>query len=78
MSSFEPHKRHLWTLLIYFFNLKKYATEAHQLYVETYSEAASNERSCREWFQKFEKGEFDIENKEHKKKNTMENTSNKT
>ena len=32
--------------------------------VETYVEAALCEKSCREWFQKFKNGEFDIENKE--------------
>lgn len=63
MSSFEPNKRHLRELLIYFFNLKKSATEAHRLLVEAYGEAALSERSCREWFQKFKNGEFDIEDK---------------
>ena len=51
---------HLWEVLIYFFNLKKSAAEAHRLLVETYGEAVLSERSCREWFQKFKKGEFDI------------------
>ena len=60
MSSFEPNKRHLRKLLIYFFNLKKSA-EAHRLLVEAY--AALSERSCREWFQKFKNGEFDVEDK---------------
>ena len=50
--------------LIYFFNLKKSAAEAHQLLAETYGEAALNEKSCREWFQKFKNGEFDNEDKE--------------
>jgi len=63
MSSFEPNKRHLRKLLIYFFNLKKSA-EAHRLLVEAYGDAALSERSCREWFQKFKNGEFDIEDKE--------------
>ena len=64
MSSFEPNKNHLLEILIYFFNLKKSAAEAHRLLVETYSEAASSERSCREWFQKFMDSEFGIEYKE--------------
>ena len=64
MSSFEPNKRHLRELLIYLFNLKKSAAEALRLLVETYSEAALNERSCSEWFLKFKNGEFDIEDKE--------------
>ncbi|EGI67653.1 Mariner Mos1 transposase [Acromyrmex echinatior] len=62
MASFEPNKRHLRELLIYFFNLKKSAAEAHRLLVEAYGEALS-ERSY-EWFQKFKNGEFDVEDKE--------------
>jgi len=65
MSSFEPNKCHLRELLIYFFNLKKSAAEAHRLLVEAYGNAALSERSCREWLQKFKNGEFDIEDKEH-------------
>ena len=53
MSSFEPNKRHLRKLLIYFFNLKKFAAEAHRLLVETYGEDALSERNYRKWFQKF-------------------------
>ena len=45
MSSFESNKRHLWKLLIYFFNLKKSAAEAHRLLVEAYGDAALSERS---------------------------------
>ena len=63
MSSFEPNKRHFRELLIYFFNLKNSAAEAHRLLVEAYGEAALSERSCREWFQKFKNGEFDVEDK---------------
>ena len=51
-------------LLIYFFNLKKSAAEAHRLLVEAYDDAALSERSCHEWFQKFKNGEFDIGDKE--------------
>ena len=57
-------KRHLRELLIYFLNLNKYAAEAHRLLVETDGEAALSKRSCREWFQKFKSGVFDIEDKE--------------
>jgi len=34
------------------------------LLVEAYGDAALSERSCREWFQKFKNGEFDVEDKE--------------
>ena len=64
MWSFERNKRHLRELLIYFFDLKKSAAEAHRLLVETYGKAALSKRSCREWFQKFKNGEFDIKDKE--------------
>ena len=68
MSSFEPNKRHLRELLIYFFKLKKSVTEVHQMLVEAYSEAALSERSCHEWSQKFKNGEFHIEDKERSRK----------
>ncbi|EGI69065.1 Mariner Mos1 transposase, partial [Acromyrmex echinatior] len=61
---FEPNKRHLRELLIYFFNLKKSAAEAHRLLVKAYGEAALSEKSYREWFQKIKNGEFDVEDKE--------------
>ena len=63
-ASFESNKHHLRELLIYLFNLKKSVAVAHRLLVETYGEAALCERSCRERFQKFKKGEFDIVDKE--------------
>ena len=64
ISSFEPNERHLCELLNYFFNLKNFAAEAHRLLVETYGDTVLSERSCREWFQNFKNGEFDIEDKE--------------
>ncbi|GBP14629.1 Mariner Mos1 transposase [Eumeta japonica] len=45
MSKFELNKRHIRELLIYFFNLKKSADKAHQLFVEAYNEAALSERT---------------------------------
>ena len=53
MSSFDPNKRHLQELLIYFFNLKKFTAEVHRLFEETYGKATLSERSCRELLQKF-------------------------
>ena len=50
--------------MLYFLDLKKSAAEAHRLLEETYGEAALSERSCREWFQKFKNGEFDMEDSE--------------
>ena len=33
--------------------------------LEAYGEVVLSKRSCREWFQKFKNGEFDIEDKEY-------------
>ena len=54
--------------MIYFFNLKDSAAEAHRLLVETYGEAVLSEQSCRQWFKKFKNGEFDIEYKERSRR----------
>ncbi|GBP05155.1 Mariner Mos1 transposase [Eumeta japonica] len=35
--------------------------EVHRLLVEAYNKAALSEKTCREWFQKFENGDFDVE-----------------
>lgn len=64
MSSFEPNKRHLREVLIYFFHLKKSAAEAHRLLLEAYGDASLSERSCQEWFVKFGNDEFDVEDKQ--------------
>ncbi|CAH2108047.1 unnamed protein product [Euphydryas editha] len=64
MSKFEPTKCHMRELLIYFYNLKKSAAEAHRLLVEAYNEDALSERTCREWFQKFNNGDFDVKDKD--------------
>lgn len=64
MSKFKPNKRHLREILVYFFNIKKSAAEAHRLLVEAYGETALSERTCREWFQKFKNGDFDVEDKD--------------
>ncbi|EFN79069.1 hypothetical protein EAI_15036, partial [Harpegnathos saltator] len=61
ISNFVPNKRHLRELLIYFFNLKKSAAEAHRLLVEAYGETVLSETSCREWFQN---SDFDLSGKE--------------
>jgi len=50
-------------LLIYFFNLKKSAAEAHRLLVEAYGDATLREKWS--WVvSNFKNGEFDVEDKE--------------
>ncbi|GFT60058.1 mariner Mos1 transposase [Trichonephila clavipes] len=61
MSAYEPNSRHLWEVLLFCFNMKKSAAEAHQMLSNTYGEAAISERTCREWFQRFKNGDFGVE-----------------
>ncbi|GBP35815.1 Mariner Mos1 transposase [Eumeta japonica] len=42
---------------------EKSAAEAHRLLAEACNEAALSERTCRDWFQKFKNGYFDVEDK---------------
>ena len=42
--------------------MKKSAAEAYRMLSNTYGEAAS-ERTCREWFQRFKNGDFDVEDR---------------
>ncbi|KAG5314516.1 MOS1T transposase, partial [Pseudoatta argentina] len=43
--------------------MKKSAAEAHRMLSNTYGEAAISERTCREWFQRFKNGDFDVEDR---------------
>ena len=43
--------------------MKKSAAEAHRILSNTYGEAAISERTCREWFQRFKNGDFDVEDR---------------
>ena len=63
MSVYEPDSRHLREVLIFCSNMKKSAAEAHPMLSNTYRETAISERTCREWFQHFKNGNFDIEDR---------------
>ena len=43
--------------------MKKSAAETHRMLSNTYDETAISERTCREWFQRFKNGDFDIEDR---------------
>ncbi|GFU28458.1 mariner Mos1 transposase [Trichonephila clavipes] len=62
MSAYEPNSRHLRDVLIFCFNMKKSAAEAHRMLSNTYGKSGISERTCREWFQRFKNGDFDVEN----------------
>ena len=61
MSVFEPNSRHLREVMIFCFNFKKTAAEAHRMLSSTYGEAALRQRTYYEWFQRFKSGDFDYE-----------------
>lgn len=63
MSVYVPNSRHLREVLLFCYNSKKNAAEAHRMLSETYGDAALSERTCREWFQRFKNGDFDVEDK---------------
>ncbi|GFU31373.1 mariner Mos1 transposase [Trichonephila clavipes] len=44
--------------------MKKSAAEAHRMLSNTYGEAAISERTCREWFQRFKNGDFEVEDQQ--------------
>lgn len=64
MSNYVPTKQHLREVLLYLFNLKKNASEAHRLVSEAYPEYCPDVRMCQKWFARFKSGDFDIEDKE--------------
>jgi len=56
-------KQHLREILIFCFNWKKSAAEAHRMLVEIYSDTAPTDKSCRERFRRFKDGDFSVEDK---------------
>jgi len=62
ISNFVLIKQHLRKVLIFCFNWKKSAAEAHRMLVEVYGNTALTDKSCREWFRRFN-GDFSVEDK---------------
>ena len=63
MSDFVPNNRHLWEVLIFFIHPKKTTAEAHRELQKVYGDAASSERTCRDWFRRFKDGDFDVDDR---------------
>ena len=59
MSDFVPNNRHLREVLIFFFHSKKTAAEALRELQEVHGDADLSETTCRDWFRRFENGDFD-------------------
>lgn len=51
-------------VLLFLFDTKKNAAEAHQILLDTYGDQALSRRSCFSWFQRFQSGDFDLKDKE--------------
>lgn len=65
MTTYIPEKRHLREAVLFMFNLKKNATDAHEMLKEAYGANALSVRTCQEWFQRFKNGDFDVNDKDH-------------
>ena len=50
-------------VLIFCFNWKKSAAEAHRMLVEVYGDTAPIDKSCREWFRRFKDRGFNVKDK---------------
>jgi len=63
---FRAQKEYLRGILLYYFIKKKSAAEAHRILVETYSDHALSETTCRDWFRRFKNNNFDVEDEERR------------
>lgn len=50
--------------LLFLFDSKKTAAEAHRMLSDTHGVHAPQEITCRKWFQRFKSGDFDLQDKE--------------
>lgn len=64
MSNFVPTKQHLREVLLHYFILKKSAAETYRILLEAYGDDAPSSTTCKEWFQRFKNGDFDVKDKE--------------
>nr|CDS28788.1 Mariner Mos1 transposase [Hymenolepis microstoma] len=65
MSELKPNSRHLWEVLLLYFNMKESAAGAHRIISsDTCGKTTISEtRTCREWFQSFKSGDFAFEDR---------------
>jgi len=63
MSNYVLTKQHLREVLIFCFNWKKSAAEAHRMLIEVYGDTAPTDKSYREWFRHFKDAYFIVEDK---------------
>ncbi|UYV67308.1 hypothetical protein LAZ67_5000193 [Cordylochernes scorpioides] len=62
MAISEPKSAHLREVLLFAFNWKKSATEAHRMLEEVYGDHAQSKSQCYRWSKKFQSGDFELDN----------------
>ncbi|UYV66899.1 TTC14 [Cordylochernes scorpioides] len=67
MAISEPKSAYLREVLLFAFNWKKSASEAHRMVEEVYSDHALSKSQCYRWFKKFQSGDFELDNEPHGK-----------
>ncbi|UYV84232.1 hypothetical protein LAZ67_X001610 [Cordylochernes scorpioides] len=58
----EPKSAHLREVLLFAFNWKKSATEAHRMLEEVQGDHALSKSQCYRWLKKFQSGDFELDN----------------
>ncbi|UYV77993.1 SETMAR [Cordylochernes scorpioides] len=62
MAISERKSAHLREVLLFAFNWKKSAIEAHRMLEEVYGDYALSKSQCYRWFKKFQSGDFELDN----------------
>ena len=60
----ERDKYHFRHLLLFYFDSKKTAAEAHREISEIYGESTTSKSTCKYWFRRFKEGNYSLEDKE--------------
>lgn len=59
----ERSKDHFRSCLLMLFDWRKTVAEAHRTLVDIYGSEAPSRTCCKEWFQRFRSGDFDVKDK---------------
>lgn len=60
-------KRNLRGAVLFLFYLKKNASQCHRMLVQAYVEHALSQRTCQRWYKQFNRGDFNINDKQRGK-----------